>query len=173
MRYSLHTLRDLYISQLHELYSIEDRLVLNLRNVIDAVTSSSLKKTLAKYFIDTKEHLKRLEYVFEYLAESPHLGMYEPIEGLIHEMQSMVDELGDAKVKDAAIITRMQSVIHYKIALYGATRTFAKHLGNGYVDQVNLLEKNLKKEHYFNKSLIQIAEGNWIVDGVNAKAASN
>jgi ferritin-like metal-binding protein YciE len=171
MRRALHSLKGLYLSQLQEVYSAEDKLVLVLPRLIQAAAHKDLKKVLAKHFKETKQHVIRLGQIFDALGEIPYLDACEPMEGLIEELEEIADRIADPNVKDAALIAAIQCVEHYEMALYGSTRTFAKHLGDGYKEQQRLLEQNLKEEGDSNKELIKIAEGNWLKIGVNAEAA--
>ena len=69
----------------------------------------------------------------------------------------------DPEVMDAAIITALQHVNHYKIASYGAICTYANMLGM--YPLAAAIHENLEEEKQMDRKLIIIAE-----EVVNRKA---
>jgi ferritin-like metal-binding protein YciE len=116
----------------------------------------------------TREHLRRLENVFDDLGQSPMGEHCEAMEGLVQEGEKVIMASGDASVKDAALIAAAQRVEHYEMAGYGAVRTYAKELG--YTDAENLLQKTLNEEGEADKLLTKLAEGGLFKTGINQEA---
>jgi len=72
---------------------------------------------------------------------------------------------GDPMVKDAALISAIQRVKHYEMAVYGTLRSFATQLGSR--DVADLLQQTLNEERDTDRELTQVAEGS-----VNKQAAA-
>ncbi len=165
----LASLRYLYIDELQDLYSAETQLTEALPQMAVAARNPDLKKAFRDHLDQTYGHIQRLETIFEQLEITPVGEVCEAMQGLIAESQEMVDDYGDPDVRDVALIACAQRVEHYEIAAYGATRTFAKHLG--YDEHVKLLQDTLNEEGEADKLLTTIAEGGWFTSGLNQEAA--
>ena len=77
-----------------------------------------------------------------------------PIEGIVEEAEVVIHRGGNSAVKDAAIIAIAQRFIHFKIAVYGAARTFARHLNYKAMDP---LQRALNDEGEKNKAITRLA----------------
>jgi ferritin-like metal-binding protein YciE len=170
MSATLNTLKDLYIAELQDLYSAETQLIKALPKMAMAANNEDLKKGFESHLKETKQHVIRLEKIFEDLGEIPGSETCEAMQGLIAEGAEIIESEGDENVKDAALISAAQRVEHYEIAAYGTTRTFAEHLG--FDSHVNLLEETLEEEGDADDDLTTVAEGSWLSSGVNQEAAA-
>ena len=79
---------------------------------------------------------------------------------------SVIGEVEDKQVLDAAIVGSAQAVEHYEIARYGTVIAWAEELGHDEI--VRLLNTNLNEEKAANTKLNTVA----LRKGVNRKAAS-
>lgn len=167
----LHSLKDLYIEQLRDLYSAETQLISALPKMAQAASSADLKKAFQQHLDETRTQKQRLEQIFSEIGSSPQGETCEAMEGLIKEGEEVLHAMGDPKVKDAALIAAAQRVEHYEIAGYGTVRTFADELG--FSSAKSLLQKTLDEEGNADKKLTSIAEGGIFSSGINEKAMTH
>ncbi|HZS18556.1 MAG TPA: ferritin-like domain-containing protein [Candidatus Udaeobacter sp.] len=152
----LDTLEQLYISELRDLYSAENQLLKALPKMAKAASSDELRSAFEKHLKQTKQHVERLEQIFEQLDQSPKGKTCRAMKGLIEEGSEILEEDGDDSVLDAGIIVAAQKVEHYEIAGYGSARTFANLLGQD--EAAELLQSTLDEESDTNENLNQLAE---------------
>jgi len=152
----LETLRDLYVEQLHDLYSAETQLVEALPKMATAATNAQLQKAFTTHLTQTKGHVQRLERIFKQLGEDTKGPVCKGMKGLISEGEEMVAMKGDSAAIDAGLIAAAQRVEHYEIAGYGCVRTYASQLGED--DGAQLLQQTLDEEGATDKQLTQLAE---------------
>src|SRR5579859_6873792 len=108
----LESLRDLYIDQLKDLYSAENQLVEALPKMAKAASSAKLRTAFEQHLEQTKNHVKRIEQVFQNLNARPGGKTCKAMQGLIAEGEEAIKENGPAEVKDAALIAAAQRVEH-------------------------------------------------------------
>jgi ferritin-like metal-binding protein YciE len=161
----METLRALYIEELKDLYSAETQITKALPKLVEAATNSSLRQAFESHLEETRNHVTRLEQIFEGLDESPKGKTCEGMKGLLKEGDERAGEKGDADVLDAGIISAAQRVEHYEIAGYGSARTYAELLGEK--EAVRLLSETLEEEKAADTKLTQVARR----INVEAKAA--
>jgi ferritin-like metal-binding protein YciE len=152
----LESLKDLYLEQLKDLYSAETQLVEALPKMAERATSPDLKKGFQDHLLQTQEHVRRLEQIFQDLGDSPKGQTCEGMKGLIKEGEEMIKMKGDDKVIDAGLIAAAQRVEHYEIAGYGTVRTYAEMLGKS--QHASLLERTLQEEERTDEKLTRLAE---------------
>jgi len=120
-------------------------------------SSNDLKEGFKEHLEQTKEHVGRLEQIFQELDESPKGKTCHGMKGLIEEGSEILKEDGEDSVLDAGIIAAAQKVEHYEIAGYGSVRTFANLLGKD--EEARLLQSTLDEESETNEKLNRLAEG--------------
>ncbi len=153
---SVNSFHELYVEQLRDLYDAENQLVKALPKLAEASNSDERREGFEEHLEQTKEHVQRLEQIFETLGETPKGEKCKGMEGLVKEASEALDENMQESVKDAAIIAAAQRVEHYEISGYGTARTFANLLDE---DQaVSLLQKTLDEEKETDAKLNQLAE---------------
>ncbi|HLH19830.1 MAG TPA: ferritin-like domain-containing protein [Bryobacteraceae bacterium] len=152
----INSLHDLYISELRDLYDCENRIVKALPKMAEAANSQELRNAFELHLDQSREHISRLEQIFQQLDESPKGMKCKGIEGIIDEGEDLMDEDSPAAVCDAGLISSAQKVEHYEIAGYGTARTFAMRLG--FRDQAELLNRTLQEEGETDKKLTSLAE---------------
>lgn len=148
-------LRELYIDELKDIYNAETQLVKALPKMAKASSSDELRAGFEAHLEQTKEHVERLEQVFEMLNESPKGKKCAGMEGLVEEGSEVMKEDFEGAVMDAALIGAAQRVEHYEIAAYGTVIAFAETLGEN--DQVSLLESTLNEEKETDEKLTTLA----------------
>src|SRR5580704_14444616 len=134
-------LKELYVDELKDIYNAETQLVKALPKLAKAADSDELRQGFEEHLEQTKEHVARLEQIFEMLDESPKGKKCAGMEGLVEEGSEVLKEGLEGAVLDAALIGAAQRVEHYEIAAYGTVIAFAEALGEN--DHVSLLEETL------------------------------
>jgi ferritin-like metal-binding protein YciE len=152
----LETLYDLYLHELRDLYSAEQQLTKALPKMSKAATNRQLSAGFNQHLQQTKEHVRRLEQIFERLEESSRGPKCEGMEGLIAEGDEIAKEDAEDEVRDAGLIAAAQRVEHYEIAGYGCARTYAELLGDK--AGARLLNTTLKEEAETDKKLTKLAK---------------
>ncbi len=148
-------LKELYIDELKDLYNAENQLVKALPKMAKAASSDKLQQGFEEHLEQTKNHVQRLEKIFQTLGESPKGKKCKGMEGLIEEGSEVMEEDYEGSVMDAALIGAAQRVEHYEIAGYGTVRTMAETLGES--DHVSLLEETLQEEKETDEKLTELA----------------
>jgi ferritin-like metal-binding protein YciE len=161
---NFESLNDLFVEQLKDLYDAEQRLTDAIPKLAEAASSTQLKQAFEHHLKETRQHVDRLEQVFQSLGTDAERETCDAMKGLISEGEEIIDAKGDSAVKDAALIAAAQRVEHYEIAGYGTARALAQHLGAKRA--VELLEQTLNEESAADKKLTKIAESS-----INAQAA--
>ena len=148
--------RELYIDELRDIYSAETQLVKALPKMAKAAESDELRSGFEEHLEQTKEHVSRLEQIFDALGEKPTGKKCEGMAGLIKEGGEAAQEDYEGDVKDSALIGAAQRVEHYEIAGYGTVKAFAELLGEN--EHVSLLEQTLEEEKQTDEKLTRLAE---------------
>jgi ferritin-like metal-binding protein YciE len=152
-----NALKELYLEELRDIYSAEQMLTKALPKMAKAASSPDLRSGFEEHLQQTKEHVERLEQIFESLDEKASGKKCRGMMGLIEEGEEMIDndDLED-EARDAGLIGAAQRVEHYEIAAYGTVRTFANLLGER--EAVSLLESTLDEEKETDQKLTKLAE---------------
>jgi len=158
------SLRKLYLNELRDIYDAEKQITKALPKMAKAASSSQLRQGFEMHLDQTKNHITRLEQIFEELDESPKGESCDGMGGLIEEGSEVMEEDLDPEALDAGLISAAQRVEHYEIAAYGSLRTWARILGDK--QAVSLLQETLDEEKETDQKLTQLAEK------VNVKAAA-
>jgi ferritin-like metal-binding protein YciE len=161
----LDSLRDLLIEELRDLYNAENQLVEALPKLAEAATSSELKSAFNHHLQETRQHVTRLERIFQQIGEKSSGETCEAMKGLIKEGDVLVKAEGDPSVRDAGLVGAAQRVEHYEIAGYGTARSLARRLGENEIAET--LQQTLNEEAQADKKLTSIAESQ-----VNVQATS-
>ena len=159
----MNNLKDLYIHELHDLYSAENQIAEALPKMVEATKSQRLKNAFSRHLEVTRQQKKRLEQIFSQLGEEPSASKCEGIQGILKEGESLIKKEKsffrgdiDNDVLDAALIASAQRVEHYEISAYGTARTYADRLG--FPEQAALLQHTLNEESETDRELTQLAE---------------
>lgn len=149
-------LQKLYIDELRDLYNAENQLVKALPKMAKATSASDLREGFEEHLEQTKEHVARLEKIFEDLDESPKGKTCKGMEGLIKEGSERIEEDLEPEELDAGLISAAQRVEHYEIAGYGCVRTYARLLSEN--QAAELLEMTLNEEKETDAKLTKLSE---------------
>jgi ferritin-like metal-binding protein YciE len=152
----LHTLEDLFLHELRDLYNAEHQITKALNKLIKKAMSPELQSALEEHLTETEDQIERLDRIFEILDQRAKGIKCHGMEGLLTEGNELLSEDADPPVQDAGLIASCQKVEHYEMAGYGTVRTWAQILGQEEIAQ--LLQQTLDEEKAMDERLNQIAE---------------
>ncbi|MGH7554673.1 MAG: ferritin-like domain-containing protein [Longimicrobiales bacterium] len=152
----MESLHDLYVEELRDLYSAEKQILKALPKMAKKASHQELRVAFQNHLEATREHVTRLETIFDELEKSPRGRTCRGMEGLLEEGEEVMEDDAEPDVMDAALIASAQRVEHYEIAGYGTVRTYAERLG--FSEQSRLLQQTLDEEGETDRLLTQIAE---------------
>jgi len=143
---TIETLRELLIEELSELYDAEVQLTDALPEMAEAASDRNLKLALSEHLKMSREHLRRLRYIFLLLDGSSNGKRSRGMAGLIQGEGEWMRQGAGAALRDAAVICSAQKMEHYGIAGYGTVRTFAELLGADEIAELLLKTQTEKIE---------------------------
>ena len=152
----IHTLNDLFVHQLKDVYYAENRIGKTLPTMISKATHPDLKAGFEKHLAETKTHVTRLEEVFKMHGVPIESVTCTAIDGIIKEADEVAGETDDKEVLDAGLVAAAQAVEHYEIARYGTLIAWAKRLGRN--DCASVLAKTLEEEKATDAALTRLAD---------------
>lgn len=150
------SLQDLLLEELKDIYDAEKQLVKALPKMAKAASHPELKQGFTTHLEETKNHVTRLEQVFEALSVPAKGRPCKAMKGLVEEGSEAIDLEGPDAVRDACLIGAAQRVEHYEIAAYGTVRTLAETVGA--TEVVDLLQETLDEEKKTDETLTELAE---------------
>jgi ferritin-like metal-binding protein YciE len=150
-------LEEFFHDEIKDIYWAEKKLVKTLPKMAKAATSKDLKNAFTEHLDQTKEHVVRLEQVFELLGHKPTAKKCDAMEGITEEGASIIEDTEDGtSTRDVGLILAGQKAEHYEIATYGGLAQIAKTLGHS--DVAEILEKTLQEEKKTDQTLTKLAE---------------
>lgn len=159
------TLQEKLVDEIRDLYHAEKQLVKALPKMAKAATHEDLREGFEMHLEETREHVTRLEEVFEAMGEKVRAKNCPGMAGIIQEGSALMQDEASGAVMDAALIAAAQRAEHYEIGAYGTCIAWARLLGMDNV--VSLLEQTIEEEKATDKKLTALAE-----QEVNLNAAS-
>ena len=153
----IKTMDDLFVHTLRDIYYAEHQIEKNLPAMIAKASDAQLKSAFETHLAQTKHQIERLEQVFEQCGLEAKGVTCEAIDGILSEAKSVMGEVEDPQVLDAAMLASAQAVEHYEITRYGTLVTWAKDLGK--TDCAELLAANLNEEEQTDVKLTGLAKG--------------
>lgn len=151
-------LKAFFHDEIKDIYWAEKKLVQTLPKLARAATSDELRDAFTSHLEETKEHVSRLEQVFELLGEKAQAKKCDAMEGITEEGASIIEDTEEGTAtRDVALILAGQKAEHYEIATYGGLSQIAKTLG---LDEVAaILDTTLEEEKNADDTLTGLAEG--------------
>jgi len=157
------SLEKLYVDQLRDIYDAENQLVRALPKMAKAASSAELRSAFEEHLEQTREHVHRLDEIFQTLGHPSKGKSCKAMVGLIEEGEEIMKNDAEPAIRDAGLIAAAQKVEHYEIASYGTLRTFAEFRGDK--KAALALQETLDEEYQADKTLTQVAESS-----INAQA---
>ena len=155
-------LTELFENELKGMYWSENALTEALPKMIDSAASPELKEALQNHLTETKEHVIKVEKVFEILGQSPQTEECEAMAGLLKAGEKVMSNTSEGPQRDAGIIAAGQKVEHYEIASYGTLSAFAETLGLD--DAVEILDEILEQEKNADETLSNVAASTFNIE---------
>jgi ferritin-like metal-binding protein YciE len=150
-------LQEFFVDQLQDLYWAEKKLVKTLPKLEMAATSQELKDALRNHYEQTRQHVTRLENVFNMIGEKADATKCPAMAGIVDEGSDIIDDTDEGSAqRDVGLIFAAQKAEHYEIATYGGLVQLAKTLG--YNQAATDMSKTLEEEKEADLLLTQIAE---------------
>jgi ferritin-like metal-binding protein YciE len=147
---------DLFQNTLADLYDAEKQIVAALPKMIAAASSEELSASLESHLEETREHVSRLERIFEGISAQADATECKVMQTLLSEGAKLVFEFEKSPELDVALITAAQKVEHYEIAGYNAASGLAEILGQQ--DAFDLLQETLQEETDADSTLGEICD---------------
>lgn len=167
----INTMKDLLVEQVRDLYDAEKRIIEALPKMEVAAHSPELKEAFREHRQETEGQINRLEDACLFLEVAASGETCEATKGLIREAESLIAQLSDPVVGDAALIAAAQRIEHYEIASYSSAVNFANAIDEDRV--ALLLGKTLDQEKNAANILEKIATGGFFSTGLNEEAADS
>jgi ferritin-like metal-binding protein YciE len=159
-----HTLEDLFVETLKDIYSAEKIILRALPKMAKTAQSDELRQAFEHHRDETEAHVQRLERVFELMEKPARAKTCEAIQGMVEETKEVMDEFKGSEALDAGLLASAQAVEHYEISRYGTLKSWAGQLGMQ--EAAKLLDTTLQEEKKTDQILTKIAES-----AVNRQAA--
>jgi ferritin-like metal-binding protein YciE len=153
----MNDLEKLFVSELRDIYDGEQQLVEALPELEKNAVSGELKQAFHEHWEQTRNHVNRLERVFQSIGQEPSRKTCRGLEGIIDEGELMAKEFEKNSALDAALIEAGQKAEHYEITSYGTLCSWAEELGRA--QALELLKQNLSEEKDADARLTRLAEG--------------
>jgi ferritin-like metal-binding protein YciE len=136
--------RALFLHELGDILYVERKLANEtLPTLIEEVRDEEFTNGLEAHLEETREHVAKVERVFELLGEEPHEEPCIGFEGLKREHDELSEQTASALI-DLVDVGAAARTENYEIAAYEGLRRLAKGLGED--EAVALLDENLKEE---------------------------
>ena len=145
----------LLIEGLQELYYTEQNLVDALEKLAEQTEDETAKRAFSEHRDQTKNHVDRLEQVFEQLGEEAQTREDQVVAAMIEEHEQFAGE-NQGDVLDRYNIATGQKTEHHEIAAYGNLTSLAGKQGHD--EAADLLEETLREEEQALEELSKAGE---------------
>jgi len=156
----IKTVQELFVHELSDTYSAEKQMTRSLPKMAKNATDPELAAAFEAHLEETRGQVARIEELAEAAGLKLKRIKCEGMAGLIEEATSMMDQVQEGPVLDAALIGAAQKAEHYEIASYTSLILMAKKLG--LAQAVPLLQATLKEEEATDQKLSVLAEAQQI-----------
>lgn len=151
----LLTLKKLFLFHLRDIYSGEKQLAEALPRLVKSVGNKELQMVLREDLEMTKVQLSRIEEACAFFLENPLGENCSTMEGLLEEIDEMMEENESPDLIDLNSIGICQKVKHFQIAGYGTLITFAQALQEDRC--MELMRLSLNEEYETDTKLTKLA----------------
>ena len=166
----MKTLKNLFIEELSARYDSEKQQVKAMPTMLLSTNCLTLKTLITDHFMQTKNHVTKIEGVFKAFDQKPLTMQCLGTAGILKEGEKMIADFKDSSAIDAALISNAQKIEHYEIASYGCLTEWAKDLKN--TAAAEMLQAMLSEEIAANKSLIELAKSHSNKEALKSKDPS-
>src|SRR5467141_5147713 len=148
--------KDMYITELQELTSLEEQLGKALRRMAEVASHPSLKNALTHHREQTQVQRQRLESILQKHGANPRAHTDQAMQALVNETEMMLAILNGNDLRDAGLIASAQKLEHYEIAAYGTAAALAGQLDLR--DEQKMLHLSLEEEKQADALLTRLAK---------------
>ena len=153
---SITNLNNLLNFDTRKFTSSEIQLKNRLPNWISNAGSLKLKTVLQKYYDYILDHLQKLEEIFKEEKINSMALTNHVMEAFIKEVDEKLSNCTDAEIRDACLLSCIQTINHFKISTYGTAAAFALALNKE--KQASLFHEAEVNEKQIDDRLSQLAE---------------
>ncbi|WP_019086876.1 YciE/YciF ferroxidase family protein [Komagataeibacter europaeus] len=111
----IKTLDDLFVHTLQDIYYAENQIVKNLPTMAEKAAEPELKAAFQDHLTETREHVRRLEQVFQMHGQPVKGVTCQAMDGILTEAKDIISDCDDPAIRDAAMLSAAQAVEHYEI----------------------------------------------------------
>jgi len=134
--------------------------------MIEKATNPQLRSGLEQHLAESRNHVLRVEQVFQMHGIERQTVDSPAIDGILEEADDIASDVDNKEVLDAALIAAAQAAEHYEITRYGALVAWAKQLGRS--DCASVLHQNLEEEKAADEKLTRITESKVDLEAANS-----
>ena len=124
----IQTLAELFDYELQAAYFMETELVGALDEMARETQHDEMSRAFANHRDETREHVERLEEVFEARGLAPEMAESHAVVGLIQDHRNAAGQINDADVQDLYNVGAGMKVERTEITAYDNLITLAKKL---------------------------------------------
>lgn len=158
MTNDIDDLESLFEYQLTGTYYVERQLADALEELAVDATNDTLKRGFKSHCEETREHVRRLESVFDAMGWTPEARAVPSVDGLIEEKREFDSMTEDENVRDLFYLSAAMKSEQLEITAYDSLQTLASKMNLG--DEVtDPLGRNKREEEKTLGELKAIAEG--------------
>jgi len=128
---NMKTLKDLFLSELADMYDAEHRIIKALPTLAKAATCTHLREAFLSHLKETEGHVKKLEQVFQSFDQKAKGKTCEATVGLLKEGDEIAAEFKGSPAINAALISAAQKVEHAALVLDGVADVHAEQDDSG------------------------------------------
>ena len=148
--------RQMYVSELQELRSVEEQLVQALPKMAQMVEHRELKQVLESHLNQTRSQRDRLDKLLRGQGAATREHEDGSMQAILREAERWAKMVSDPDCRDAGVIASAQRIEHYEIAVYGTLAAWAKQLG--FSEDERVLHDILEEEKRADETLTNLAE---------------
>ena len=148
--------QDLLLQELREIHSAERQLQRALPRLSRQVQSQSFRQILDTRVEQGQQLIEDIDRVFDSMGANKSRAKSQAMEGLIEEVNELVDQIEQPMLRDAALVGAVQKVTHYCMAAWGTTRAMGEAFGKQEVAKP--MQRLLEESRQQDKRLTEIAE---------------
>lgn len=124
----MENLQDLLIAYLDDLYNSEIELQKTLAESLIIAKSDNLKVEIEEYLQSCQYKIDNLERIYHELPAKFHFGDGRILNSILEESRELINSTTQDNLKDAVLLTSIQTINNYKIGRYRTCWSIAHHL---------------------------------------------
>lgn len=147
-------LSEMFLHFLQDMYYAERQVLKTLPKLAKAAQNKDFKDMFTQSREEKPQHIEQMQHVFELVGKRARGVTCEAMNGLIEEMQELLEEATEpSPTRDAGLIACAQGMAHYGMARYGTMTAWAKAIGKDEAAQVlqQMLDANKSADQHLNE----------------------